>query len=115
MVHAAGIQDTRGARLLLMRMHRAFAGLRTIFADAGYKNRCIAWAAAMVGWALDVVRRPDDRRVTVLPQRWIVERSFAWLEGYRINAKDHHHSPACAEAAVYASAVRLMLNRLHKP
>ncbi len=113
-VHSAGVQDTRGARLLMVRMHRAFAGLGKIFVDAGYKNRCIAWAAAMFGWALEVVRRPD-RRFTVLPKRWIVERTFAWLDGYRINAKDYHHNPACAEAAVYACAVRLMLNRLLKP
>ena len=71
-VHSAGIQDTRGARLLMLRMHRAF-GLRKIFVDAGYKSRCLAWAAAMFGWALEVVRR-TDRRFTVVPKRWIVLR-----------------------------------------
>ena len=118
-VHSAGVQGTRGARLrgarlLMVRRHRACAGLRKTFAAAGAKSRCRAWAAALFGWALEVARRPD-RRFAVLPKRWIVERTFAWLDGYRINAKDYHHSPACAEAAVYASAVRLMLNRLHKP
>jgi hypothetical protein len=59
-------------------------------------------------------RRPREIQTSNIVRR-SVGRTFAWLDGYRINARDYRHSPACSEGAVYASAVRLMLNRLHTP
>lgn len=114
-VHAANTSDTRGVRLLLLRLHRHFTGLAVIFVDGGYKKGCINWAAAMFGWTLEVVKRLGDKTgFQVLPKRWIVERTFAWLSVYRLHAKDYHHNPKHAEAAIYATSTRIMLRRLAK-
>ena len=114
-VHAASISDSRGVHLLLLRMHRQFAGLLKIFVDGGYKQGCITWAKAMFGWPLEVVKQLGDRTgFQVLPKRWIVERTFAWFGTYRLHAKDYHHNPKHAEAAIYATSTRIMLQRLAK-
>jgi transposase len=88
-VHAAHISDNRGCRTLLWRMHRQFR-LLVLFVDGGYKKTLIDWAFAMFYWRLEVVKRSDTNMFTVLPKRWIVERTFAWLCNYRINSKDYH-------------------------
>lgn len=111
-MHSAGISDSRGAHLLLLRMHKAFAGLGKIFVDGGYKKGCIAWAKAMFMWPLEVVKRLGDGFVA-LPKRWVVERTFAWITFQRLHAKDYHHNPKHSESAVYASSVRIMLNKLN--
>lgn len=112
-VHAASISDTRGARTLMLRMHRQFPGLVKIFVDGGYKKGCITWAATMLGWTLEVVKRIGDG-FHILPKRWIVERTFAWIANYRLHAKDYHHNPRHAEAALYATSTRILLQRLAK-
>lgn len=112
-VHAASISDSRGARLLLLRLHGRFAGFAKIFVDGGYKKGCIDWAAAMFGWPLEVVKRLGDG-FQVLPKRWIVERTFAWIVNDRLHARDYHHNPKHAEAAIYATSTRILLRRLAK-
>jgi transposase len=112
-VHAAHISDNRGCRSLLWRMHRQFR-LLVIFVDGGYKKTLINWALATFCWTMQVVKRSDTGKFTVLPMRWVVERTFAWLGNYRIHSKDYHHNPRHAEATIYATSVNIMLKRLQK-
>ena len=110
-VHSAGISDTRGVHLLLIRLSTWFTTLLKIFVDGGYKQGCIDWAKAMFGFVLEVVKRTDTG-FKILPKRWIVERTFAWISFDRLHNRDYHHNPKSAEAAIYASSVKFLLNRL---
>ena len=83
-VHAANIQDRDGAKLVLAKLLGRFPRLRVIWADAGYAGRLVAWAWNTGGWLLTVVRRkPDTHHFEVLPRRWVVERTLAWLSRCR--------------------------------
>jgi transposase len=89
-VHRADIQDRDGAPLLLATMRSAFPWLRHIFADGGYAGDKLCLALARLGqWTIEVVRRSDTAKgFEPLPQRWIVERTIAWLNRNRRLAKD---------------------------
>ena len=110
-VHSAGIQDRRGARLLLIRLFAMFATLRVIWADGGYAGFLEGWAKDMFGWLLNIVKRTDAMRgkFVVLPRRWVVERTFAWLGNYRRLSKDYELLPETAEMFVKISEVHRLL------
>ena len=79
-IHAANIQDRDGAKLVLAKLLGRFPRLQIIWADGAYAGRLVGWAWATGGWLLSVVRRnPDSHRLEVLPRRWVVERTLAWL------------------------------------
>jgi putative transposase len=113
-VHSAAIQDRDGAKLVLAKLAQGgFARLRLIWADGGYAGQLVGWVAATYRWALTIVKRSDDMRgFQVLPKRWIVERTFGWLGGYRRLSKDYEYLPATAEAMIHIAMIHLMLRRL---
>ena len=79
-VHPADIQDRDGAKLVLQRMAGLFPDLRLRWADSGNAGALQTWVAEHTPWALDIVRKdPQAQGFAVLPQRWIGERTFAWL------------------------------------
>ena len=83
-VHAADVQDRDGAKLVLDRVKHLLPRLRLIWADGGYAGQLVDWVQQMCGWALEIVRRRRDvKGFQVLPRRWVVERTFAWLGRYR--------------------------------
>ena len=109
-IHAASIQDRDGARLVLAKLLGRFPRLQIIWAYAG---RLVAWAWATGGWLLSVVRRnPDSHQFEVLPRRWVVERTLAWLSRCRRLSKDYEELPETGEAWVHIAMVHLMLKRL---
>ena len=112
-VHAANIQDRDGARLVLAKLLGRFPRLRVIWADAGYAGQLVAWAWATGGWVLTVVRRkPDRHSFEVLPRRWVVERTLAWLSRCRRLSKDYEERTESSEAWVHIAMVHLMLKRI---
>ena len=112
-VHAANIQDRDGAKLVLAKLLGRFPQLRVIWADAGYAGRLVAWAWATGGWLLTVVKRkPDTHHFEVLPRRWVVERTLAWLSRCRRLSKDYEERTDSSEAWVRIAMVNLMLKRL---
>ena len=112
-VHAASIQDRDGAKLVLARLGERFPRLRVIWADGGYAGRLVEHVRATWHWLLQIVSRPADATgFVVLPKRWIVERTFAWLGRCRRLAKDFENLAVNALAFLCLGMIRLMLRRL---
>ena len=113
-VHAADLQDRDGARLVLARLGDRFPRLQVIWADAGYTGPKLGdWVRAVMTWTLDIVqRRPEAEGFEVLPKRWIVERTFAWLGRYRRLSKDFEGLPATSETWIRVAMIDRMLHRL---
>lgn len=111
-VHSASIQDRVAARAVLMRLFSSFDQIKTVFVDGGYTGKLLGWAKEMFGYCVEVVKRTDAHRFVVLPKRWIVERSFAWLNHSRRLAKDYEVTTQSAEAFVRIANIRLMARRL---
>ena len=88
-VHPADLQDRDGARLVLQRLLGRFPRLQVIWADGAYGGKLMEWAQTVGGWTLELVGRPAQQRTfQVLPRRWVVERTFGWLNLQRRLSKD---------------------------
>jgi putative transposase len=140
-VHNARVPDADGIRLLLEPVQRRFGRLSHLWVDAGYQGRGRRWTEEVFGVSVEVVRKPKKpvpeevaevwarewakegkkmdwqrlmppRGFRVLPRRWVVERTFAWICHNRRMAKDYERLCATGEAFVYAAMTRLMVRRL---
>jgi transposase len=108
------VQDRDGIRLVLdRRTRRLFPFIERIFADAGYQGQAVAAAIAKIGiWTIEIVKRNELHRFVVLPKRWIVERTLAWISRCRRLAKDFERHARKAVAFIRLAMIRLMLRRL---
>ena len=140
-VHSARVPDQDGIRLLLESARTRLSRLKHLWVDAGYQGRGKRWAEEVSGVSVKVVRKPqkpipqkvaktwaeewakegkevDWQRLMppkgfrVLPRRWVVERTFAWISHNRRMAKDYERLCATGEAFIYAAMTRLMVRRL---
>ena len=113
-VHGAGVQDRDGAVGVLASIRYLFPWLRHVFADGGYAGEKLETTLAGMGqWTLAIVKRPDEARgFCLLPRRWVVERTFAWLGRNRRLAKDFEATIGSAEAWLYLASVQLLTRRL---
>jgi transposase len=99
-VHPASIQDRDGAEALLREARRSFPFIERIIGDAGYQGRKMETIVARTGmWELQIVRRCDQHRFVVVPKRWIVERTLAWISRCRRLARDYERH--ARKAAVF--------------
>ncbi|WP_328404792.1 IS5 family transposase [Nocardia sp. NBC_00403] len=86
-VTAASIQDRDAAHRLLTALRARFATVQVVFADGGYAGRLVEWAKAVLALTIQIVKRSDTATgFEVLPRRWVVERSFGWRKGIRVNS-----------------------------
>jgi putative transposase len=112
-VHPADIQDRDGAKLVLEKIKDRFSRLTRIWADGGYAGKLVDWAKEAGQWILEIVKRPDTAvGFEVLPHRWIVERTFAWLGRFRRMSKDYEALLETSEAMIRIAMIRLMTRRL---
>jgi len=115
-VHGAQIQDRDGAKLLLERASAdpaLLASLQKLWADGGYQGTLEDWVSEHYDFVLEIVKRPTDTvGFTVLPHRWIVERTLAWLSRCRRFAKDYEFLPAVSEQLIHVAMIGLMTRRL---
>lgn len=113
-VHAANIQDRDGAMLVLYKLAPAVKShLHKLWADGGYAGQLIAWVREQLDATLEIVERdPSQKGFHLLPRRWVVERTFAWLDRYRRLSKDYERDPNISETVVYLASIRTMLRRL---
>lgn len=116
LVHQASLQDYHGARLVLQRLgEKTWERLKKILAHTLYKgDRHLAeWIQQTFGWELEVVERePGSKGFQVIPKRWIVERTFAWLERNRRLSKEYDLHPQTTETWIYIAMSALLLRRL---
>lgn len=111
-VHSAHVQDRDGAKWVLARATFDFVRLRIIRADGGYAGKLVTWAKEQCRFALEIIRRTSPGFV-ILPKRWVVERTFAWLGKYRRLSKDYEILEQSSEAFMYLAMIQLMLKRLN--
>jgi putative transposase len=113
LVHPADITESEGAEWLLVEHHLAFPRLEVIRADQGYKDWLADWMTQYTALQLEIIEKPAGQRdFAVIPKRWVVERSLAWLCRNRQLSKDYERDPSCSEAFVYLASIHLMLKRL---
>jgi transposase len=119
LVLPASVQDRDGGRKLLLElrhrqlMARTARRVRHLFADGGFAGVLVGWARALLKTTIEVVRKPAGQKgFAVIPRRWAVERTFAWITSYRRLARDYERHPATAEAIIRWAAVNTMTRRL---
>jgi len=110
-VHSAGIQDRVAARAVRMRLFCRFDTITKVYADGGYTGSLIDWAKQMFGYTLEVVKRTEQHLLQVLPKRWIVERTFAWLNWSRRLSKDYELRHDSAETMIQITFAHQLLRR----
>lgn len=112
-VCAASIVDSDGAEYIFHETNGRFPRLRTILVDQGYKAWLVDFAKQWFGLIVEVIARPIGKQPFVVqPQRWKVERTFGWLQWYRLLNKEYERSTESSEANIYLASIRLMLRRL---
>jgi transposase len=113
-VTEADVHDTRGARCLLVGLKYFVPRLTKIWVDAAYRGQELAnWCKNEGGWELEGVERaPGTRGFSVVPRRWVVERTFSWISRNRRMSKDYERKVQTSETRIQAAMVRLLLARL---
>lgn len=112
-VTAANIGDRHGAKLLLITLLNICTQLQLIWADAGYHGTAFTtWIHAVARIRVQIVTRTEAHTFKVLPRRWVVERSLAWLMRYRRLARDYERRPEHHEAMIYWATIWIMTRRL---
>lgn len=114
LVTAANVDDRAGAKQLFSNIkHLPWKRMELVWADGGYQGDLIAWLKDSLGWLLTIIHKlPEQFGFEVLPKRWIVERTFAWLNRYRRLSKDYERLPETSEAFIHVAMIRLMLKKL---
>lgn len=113
-VHSAAVQDRDGARQVLQALVGCYGWLRKIWVDGAYRGALEHWVGSLLprrGLHLDVVQKAA-KGFQVLPKRWIVERTFAWLANFRRLSKDYEYRVDHSESMILLAMSRLMLRRL---
>lgn len=119
-VHAASVPESTGGKQVLQAwfrqikhsLHNRWCRVKCIWADGGYED-IVPWIKQHCGWRLEIVRRlPGTKGFQVLPRRWVVERTFAWLSRNRRLSKDYERKVANSEALIYVASIRLLTKRL---
>ena len=112
LVTAAGVQDRDGAKPLLWNLHRAYPKIKLAWADGGYAGKLVSWAKTRLRVTVQVVKRTELHTFKVLPRRWVVERTYAWITRSRRTVRDYERLPAHHETMVYWAMIIIMGRRL---
>ncbi len=113
-IHAANVQDRDGAPGVLAAIRHRYPWLRHVFADGGYAGKKLRAALARMGkWTIQIVKRTDKAKgFEVIPRRWVVERTFAWLSRNRRLAKDFERTIESATAWLFIASIQLLARRI---
>ena len=113
LVTAASVQDRDGARPTLEAVRKAFPTISLVWANGGYAGKLVEWAKMTARLVLEIVRKPEGQRTfEVLPRRWVVERTLAWITKCRRLDHDYERLPKTSVAMVKWAMIGLMTRRL---
>jgi transposase len=113
LITAAAVQDRDAARPLLWNLRRAFPSIKLTWADGGYAGQLVTWAKTALKLTLQIVKRPDDLHTfKVLPRRWVVERTLAWITRCRRTVRDYERLTEHHETIIYWAMIITMSRRL---
>lgn len=116
-VHAANLADTMTGETVCAHLRERYPDLDLLWADAGYRGTFVDWAQDQ-GITVEIVGttaaedRPRDQGIPILPRRWIVERTFAWLMRFRRMARDYEQLVETTRANIHLCMIHLMVARL---
>lgn len=110
-IQSASVQDRDGAVAVVTKMLESWKKVVKIFADGGYRGQLIETIKAKFKIELEIIKRDELHTFKILPKRWIVERTFAWIDTNRRNSKNYERLNNTSVAMVHLSAIRIMLKR----
>jgi putative transposase len=110
-IQSASVQDRDGAISVIEKMKENWKKITKIFADGGYRGKLIDTVKKKFKINLEIIKRDELHTFKILPKRWIVERTFAWIDTNRRNSKNYERLNNTSVAMVHLSAIRIMLNR----
>jgi putative transposase len=111
-IQSASVQDRNGAMDVIKKLRAQFKKVILLFADGGYSGKLEAAVKQRWKIIIQIVKKPQGSAFKVLPKRWIVERTFSWIDTNRRNSKNYERLNQTCVAMVHLSAIRLMLNRI---
>lgn len=112
-VHGADVQDRNGIRQVLPLLKDKFlSGIKKVVADGGYSGAAIIeWVKNTLSWELEIVSRDKQKQFKVLPKRWIVERTLAWISYSRRSSRDYERLTQNSEAMTQLAMIRIFIKR----
>lgn len=114
-VTSASVQDRDGLKIIFSESLKFFHKLKLTWADGAYAGQLIDWTKENHGHTLEIKKRNEEvKGFEVIPRRWVVERTFAWLNNSRRLSKDYERLPKTSESLIYLAMIRLMLKRIVK-
>lgn len=115
MVHPASVADRKGGGWVLEKLATTYQHIKMVFCDGGYSlvGKADEAKQQLAGYEVCIVKRNREKAFSVLPKRWVVERSFAWIELSRRNAKCYERTTTSAEAMAQLALMRVMLKRFN--
>jgi len=112
-VTSASVQDRDGAKIILDENLKYFHKLKLTWADSAYAGKLVEFFKEKHEHKIEIIKRTDDMKgFVLLPRRWVVERTFSWLNNYRRLSKDYERLISTSENLIYLVMIRLMLRRL---
>jgi transposase len=112
-ITSAAVQDRHGARRVLDRLRFTAPSVALVWADGGYAGHLVTWARRLLRVSVEIVRKPlGIKTFQVLPRRWVVERTFAWIVKCRRLDHDYERLPEHSEAMIKWAMIGLMTRRL---
>jgi putative transposase len=113
-VHGANIQDRNGIKMVLPLLKDKFPGsIKAIIADGGYSGQLVIdWVKEQFTWDLRIIKRDEQCKFKVLPKRWIVERTLAWISYSRRSSRDDERLTDTSQAMTQLAMIRILLNRI---
>ena len=110
-IQSASVQDRDGAVSVIDKLMENWRKIIKIFADGGYAGKLIGKVKDKFKIELEIIKRDELHTFKILPKRWIVERTFSWIDTNRRNSKNYERLNNTSVAMVHLSAIRIMLNR----
>ena len=110
-IQSASVQDRDGAMEVISKMTESWRTISKIFADGGYRGKLLTAVKNKFQLEMEIIKRKELHTFKVLPKRWIVERTFSWIDANRRNSKNYERLNNTAIAMVNLSSIKTMLNR----